>query len=691
MKLRVSCGVALIALASVLFAKEKEIPVPSTIASANVFLSGAEVTRTARFSLPAGTSTLVFAKLSAEVDPANIQVNGQGAFTILGVRHRLNNGEQDLPRQEAKDIEARIKSLEAELARESAAVDLLTKEEARLAKNDLFGGDKGVSMDQLQRMNEYIQHRVEAITMGTIEKRERMNGINEALTEQRRKHSEALGKRAVTTGEVLVDVTCAAPVDGRLTLKYLVRSAGWTPSYDIRVKDISRPLELVYKALVYQSSGEDWSDVMLSLNSGEPKKGAVMPIFSTWLLDFGMPRVTSAAPPPYRPGVRDVRGFVRDERTGEALPFVNIVVVDELGNTLNGTTTDFEGYYALAIPENGKELRFSYVGYKTQGTPVSAGVINQGLTPSPSELSSVEVVSEKRSLMEADHAASVSRLSPVEIRRMPAIGGQADLAEYARAYSGVVNSEVRSGLSENTAYYIDGVQVATGGVPANYGALTGGTTAMDRGLAERASRRAVNFEFRIELPYSIPSDGQSHTVAVREERLNAEYKHFCTPKLDLDAFLFAKVTGWDTLNLLPGDAQIYFEDTYVGASRLDPNATGDTLDLSLGRDRGITVQRTKRKDFSQKQVIGSKRTDNVDWEIAVRNNKAQPVQLIITDQFPVSVRSEIEVELLEGSGAQVNTDKGLLTWKKPLEPRTNQSWSFSYSVKYPKEGLVVLE
>lgn len=273
---------------------------------------------------------------------------------------------------------------------------------------------------------------------------------------------------------------------------------------------------------------------------------------------------------------------------------------------------------------------------------------------------------------------------------MPAIG-QADLAEYVRASPGAVNSAGRGGRSENEAYYVDGVKVASGGVPANYGSLTGGVVDMDRGLAERASRRTVNFEFRIELPYSIPSDGQSHTVAVREERLNAEYKHFCTPKLDLDAFLFAKVTGWDTLNLLPGDAQIYFEDTYVGASRLDPNATGDTLDLSLGRDKGITVQRTKRKDFSQKQVIGSKRTDNVGWQIAVRNNKAQPVQLIITDQFPVSVRSEIEVELLEGNGAQVNTDKGLLTWKKALEPRTNQSWSFSYSVKYPKEGLVVLE
>lgn len=689
MKHRIFLGVTLIALAIALPAKE--LPVPSSIAAAKVFLSGAEVTRTGKVNLPAGTSTIVFNKLSAELDPANIQVNGQGAFTILGVRHRLNSFDSTTTKAEIKTIEARIKSLAAEITREQADIDLLSKEEARLEKNELFGGDKGVSMEELQRMNEYMQRRLEAISASTISKNERIAALNETLNEQHRKLVEARGRKPLPTSEVLVDVTCTAPVEARLTLKYLVRSAGWTPSYDVRVKDISRPLELAYKALVYQSSGEDWSEVMLSLSSGEPKKGAVMPVLSTWLLDFGMPRVSSAAPTPYRPGVRDVRGFVRDERTGEALPFVNIVVVDELGNTLNGTTTDFEGYYALAIPENGKELRFSYVGYKTQGTPVSAGVINQGLAQDALSLQQVEVSHYKTPLLDKDGGASVSSISRESIQRIPAIGGEADRAAYMHASPGVVNTAGRGGRTENTDYYIDGVKVSTGGVPANYGALTGGVIDADRGLAERASRRAVNFEFKVDVPYTIPSDGQSHTVAVREERMNAEYRHYCTPKLDLDAFLFAKVTGWDTLNLLAGDAQIYFEDTYVGTSRLDPNATGDTLDLSLGRDKGITVQRTKRTDFSQKQVIGGKRTDKVSWEIAVRNNKAQPVQLIITDQFPVSVRSEIEVELLENSEAKVNTDKGLLTWKRPLEPRSDQSWTFSYSVKYPKEGLVVLE
>ena len=673
---RLSSCAALVAFATLLFAKD--LPVTSTIGSVKVFLSGAEVTRTAKASLAAGTSTLVFTKLSEEVDPANIQVNGQGAFTILGVTHRLNHAEEKQDRAEVKDLEASIKAMEADLAKENTLLDLMRKEEARLSKNDLFGGDKGVSMEELRQMNEYMQQRIETIALSTLTKQARANDLNEQLTKLRQQLVQLKGKKPRPTSEVVVEVTCTTAVEAKLTLKYLVRSAGWSPSYDIRVTDISRPLDLSYKALVYQSTGEEWKDVALSLSSGEPNKGAMMPLLYTWLLDFGA-RTRPVAPQKaraFQPGIRDVRGFVRDEKTGEPLPFVNIQLVDASGNMINGTTTDFDGYYAIAIPENGHELRFSYVGYNTQGATIHSGTMNQSLTPG-AELSAVEVVRYKAPLIDKDGGASVNTISSEQIRNTPARS----------------ETRISGARSENTYYYIDGVKVATGGIPTNYGDVSGGLVNINANsaLGQTTIERATNFEFAIKVPYTIPSDGQNHNVGVNEQQLAAQYRYYCTPKLDLDAFLFAKVTGWEALNLLPGPAHIYFEGTYVGESELDLSVAGDTLDLSLGRDKGVTVQRTKRKDFSQKQTVGSKRTDNISWELAVRNNKAQPVDLIVTDQFPVAARSEIEVELLESSAAQVNEDKGFLTWKKTLEPRTTAQWVFAYSVKYPKEGVVWLE
>ncbi|MBK7970689.1 MAG: hypothetical protein IPK08_18175 [Bacteroidetes bacterium] len=73
----------------------------------------------------------------------------------------------------------------------------------------------------------------------------------------------------------------------------------------------------------------------------------------------------------------------------------------------------------------------------------------------------------------------------------------------------------------------------------------------------------TNVEFTIKLNYSIPSDGITHTVAVKSDKLPATYVHYLVPKLDSEAFLLARVTGWENLNLLPGKANLFYEGTYV--------------------------------------------------------------------------------------------------------------------------------
>lgn len=650
----------------------KELPTSTTISAVKVFRSGAEITRTGKAALPAGSSTVVFTGLSEEADPANIQVNGQGAFTILSVTHRFDHHEEKQDRAEVKELEEKIGAMEGDLGRENALIAVMAKEQDRLVKNDVVGGDHGASLEQLRATSDYMQQRLEAIALGTLAKQKRVKELDAQLAKLRLQLTRLKGKKPSPTSEIVVEVSCTAAVEARFTLKYLVASAGWSPSYDIRVNDVARPLGLTYKALVYQNTGEAWTDVALALSSGDPGKGAAMPMLETWLLDYGARvRPTAAANArTYRPGIHDVRGIVRDERTGEPLPFVTVALIDDQGQVINGTTTNVDGYYAIAVPEGGRELRFAYVGYKTQGAPVSSGTINQTLLVNDTELSEVMIMSDKRT--------TISKMASRMVEKIPA-GGE-DPSRHMDVAPGVIG--VHGSRADGRAYYVDGI--AVGGTAAHYG---------DRTLAPsvQAVARTTDFEFAIQVPYTIPSDGQNHSVGVRDEQLPARYRYYCTPKLDLDAFLFAKVTGWETMDLLPGPAHVYFEGTYVGESELDPSIAGDTLDLSLGRDQGVRVQRTKRKDFSRKQTVGGKRIDRIAWEIGVRNNKAQPIELIITDQFPVAARSEIEVELVESSGAQVDRPRGFLTWRQVLEPRTDRTWTFSYGVKYPKEADVRLE
>jgi hypothetical protein len=409
-------------------------------------------------------------------------------------------------------------------------------------------------------------------------------------------------------------------------------------------------MELTYKAQVYQSTGEDWDKVQLALSSGEPNRDAIMPTLYPWRLDFGIARPASVAnvQPGFNPNVRDVRGIIRDASTGEPLPFVNVILSDVNGQVINGTTSNIDGYYAIAVPVNGRNLRFDFIGFGTQQLAITSGSMNVNMAENAKQLSEVVIQGSRTS-------AEMRRLVPmdgVEMKRSSRIRKQR--IEFGE-----------DELEEN----VDATKT----------------------LAESVTERATSFEFAISVPYTIPSDGKNHQVGVQEQELTSSYKYYCTPKLDLDAFLFAQVTGWESLNLLAGPAYIYFEGTYVGESLLDLAGVGDTLDISLGRDQGVTVQRTKRTDFSQRQVVGGKRVESVGWEIAVRNNKAQAIDLVITDQYPLAARSEIEVKLDEDGGAAVNTEKGFLIWKVKVEPRTNQKWSFGYSVKVPKEQPVVLE
>ena len=117
----------------------------------------------------------------------------------------------------------------------------------------------------------------------------------------------------------------------------------------------------------------------------------------------------------------------------------------------------------------------------------------------------------------------------------------------------------------------------------------------------------------------------------------------------------------------------------------------DTLNISLGRDKGVVVERVKRKGFSEKPVIGGKRTVTIGWDITVRNTKGTAIDLELRDQYPVSTQSEVEVKLEDAGGAVVEKDKAMLTWSLQLAPKESRKLGFTYSVKHPKEQPVVLE
>ena len=133
-----------------------------------------------------------------------------------------------------------------------------------------------------------------------------------------------------------------------------------------------------------------------------------------------------------------------------------------------------------------------------------------------------------------------------------------------------------------------------------------------------------------------------------------------------------------------GEANIIFENTYIGKSFIDPSSTQDTLNLTVGRDKRVVVKKEKLTDFSSVKFLGTNKKQTFTYELTVKNNKKDAIDILVKDQYPISQNKEVEVELIETSGALNNTDTGVLTWKLQLAPGETKKMRMSYSVKYPK-------
>lgn len=250
-------------------------------------------------------------------------------------------------------------------------------------------------------------------------------------------------------------------------------------------------------------------------------------------------------------------------------------------------------------------------------------------------------------------------------------------------YRGNVNSKYKDGDKQNVYNQIQGsaagVVVEEDNAVYNVASVSGYTTIQENQL---------NVSFDIDIPYDILSNSKPHSVALKDIKLPATYKYYAAPRVEKEAFLLAEINDYSKYNLLPGDANIIFEGMYVGKTNINPNQTSDTLNLSMGRDKKVSIKREKVVDKSGTKFLSSKKEQTFTFDITVRNNKKETVNMLLKDQYPLSTDKEIEVELLESNNAKENKETGILTWDLKLNPNETKKIRISYKVKYPKDKVI---
>jgi uncharacterized protein (TIGR02231 family) len=212
-------------------------------------------------------------------------------------------------------------------------------------------------------------------------------------------------------------------------------------------------------------------------------------------------------------------------------------------------------------------------------------------------------------------------------------------------------------------------------------------TSMDDYVA--VDNAGIYTTYDIDIPYTIPADGQKHLVAIKTYMIPATYRYFAAPKWEKDVFLQARLTGWEQLNLIPAPTQIFYEGSYVGSGNLDKAAIGDTLTLSLGRDKKIIVKRDKDEHFHSTKMIGTNVKESYAFSINVHNTREQAIELFVVDQLPVSNDNEISIEDAKYGDAVLNEQTGELNWHLNINKNETKKLQLSFTVKYPKDKRII--
>lgn len=194
--------------------------------------------------------------------------------------------------------------------------------------------------------------------------------------------------------------------------------------------------------------------------------------------------------------------------------------------------------------------------------------------------------------------------------------------------------------------------------------------------------------FELSQVYSIPSTGETTDITISSDNIAATYEYYAAPVINENVFLTAILKDYEQLNLIPGEANVYFDDAYTGKIYFDTDTTEDELIISLGVDPQITIKREDKKDFKSKSFLGSIRIVERNYEITLKNNRKNDISLKLQDRIPVSSNNDIKVDQEEPGDAQVDKESNILTWIVALNSGQQVKKQFAYRIKYPKSRRI---
>ncbi|RUS67495.1 hypothetical protein CUZ56_01442 [Saezia sanguinis] len=508
-----------------------------------VFLRGAELFNSGSVRLPAGESEVVFTNVAGRINEQSLSISASNGVMVLssGIRNDYLVDENLSPK--AQEIQKELDAVKAEREGLQIQLSVIQEQLAVLEANrQLAQSDGRISAAEIGKMLDLISTRMTAALKQQVQLNLDVSKLDERIGKLEQQLDEERNKGYQPGGQVVVKFYAPQATTSQVRMSYVVNDAGWVPAYDLHVPKVGAPVNVTYKANVFQNTGINWDKVNLTLSTGNPSQGVQVPTLRPWHIAVARPQPVSTA-------------------------------------------------------------------------ATASGSVSREYMPQP---------------------------SPVAMR-------------------------------------------AEAPTTALYGRIQ--TNALDGYVTTNA--QGVNTSFDIAIPYTVPTDGKGHMILIQSAQVPASYQYVATPKLDQDVFLQARLTDWQNLNLLPGTTNVYFENSFIGQGRIDLNNIKEGLDVSLGRDKRIIVERVEdQNNRGTAGLFGGSAQRTFAYTFNIRNTRSEAVQLVIKDQLPVSRDSEVTLNDLKLAGGVHDDKTGEVKWTLSLKAGEQRNITYSYVVRYPKDANI---
>ena len=243
----------------------------SKISDVTVYLDGAEITRTSTVNLNSGTTEFTFNGLSPNIEESSIQISGLKNASILSINYGINYLSKQKQSDSITELQKETKTLDAKVQYQYDLIAGFNEELSLIQSNKRLGNEtEVVSLEKLKSFATYYRTRITELKIATNKSNTEIENYQKKQVDIRKQLTEFNVDEKVQTGEIKIKLNSDVTTKLDLKISYNISNAGWFPIYDLKAEKINSPINLEYKAHVFQNSGCDWSDVNLALSTSDP-------------------------------------------------------------------------------------------------------------------------------------------------------------------------------------------------------------------------------------------------------------------------------------------------------------------------------------------------------------------------------------------------------------------------------------